>query len=133
MSETKVEKEEVVQEIVVAETPVAEAPKPILAAGLFKPFTLGSTLERGEVGNRMSNLKQSPMDYEKTYQDTTHKNSISEEDLKKLAEGKVKKSNTERESVLAELDRRIEEAKKSNNDSEVQRIENAKKAWEQSS
>lgn len=207
-----------------------EAPKPTLSAGLFKQFTLGSTLQQGDVGNVMNNLKQSPMDYEKAYQGSTKNASISPEDLSKIEvkkgafqrmvnklshqknpprdpkavaakigreelgqkemtrraeEGKkeahkseedthdldkavqisgpsrkigvtpktiaaayAKKSATDaeifasvpedtRQSVLSELDRRIEEARKSSNETEAQRIEKAKdkakKAWEQHS
>lgn len=165
---------------------VVEPPKPKLAAGLFQPFTLGSTLEQGQSGNVMSNMKPNMMDYEKKYQGSTKNQELSAEELAKLAEGEVKKGNfkevsgaiqrkegvskeradaiaaaagrkelgekemerrskagkdkakksmdeellevptEQREAVMAEFDRRIDEAKKSNNEGEVQKLEKAK-------
>ncbi len=132
-----------------APAPVVEAPKPKLAEGLFKPYTLGSTLEQGPTGNQMSNMRQSPMDYEKTYQGATKNQAVSAEELAKLGSEPVKKSVAvskaptdeqlaavpadQREHVLAELDRREDEARKSNNTQEVDRVQKAKdrakKCW----
>ena len=151
--------------------PAAEPPKPKMADGLFKPFTLGSTLSLAESGNVMSNLKRSPMDYEKQYQGSTKNQPVSAEELEKLSAGEVKKAKNDvkyercvqhvkekqggakgpanpwtvchasvkkseeiiaevpedqRQAVLDELERRIEEAKKSNNETEVQLLEKAK-------
>lgn len=137
-----------------------EAPAPKLGAGLFKPFTLGSTLEQAAHGNVMSNMKPNMMDYEKQYQGSTKNQSLSPEDLKKLEEGEVKKATQlsgpskkvgvtpkavaaayakksmdetlaevpveQREAVIVELDRRIDEAKKSNDSAQIQLLEKAK-------
>ena len=172
----------------------AEAPAPKLAAGLFQPFKLGSTLEQAAHGNVMHNTKPNMMDYVK--QAGNHKNqSVPAEELAKLGEEEVQKAESafdklknklahkknpprdpaavaakigreklgekemarraaegrkehakksmdeeiaavpteQRELVLAELDRRIDEAKKSNNAIEAERIEKAKeklqKCW----
>lgn len=120
----------------------AEAPAPKLAAGLFRTFTLGSTLEQAPHGNTMNNMKPNMMDY--VNRAGNHKNqSLDPETLAKIGAKEapapkveeVKKSIEEtlkevpaeqRELVLAELDKRIDEAKKSNNESEVQKLEKAK-------
>lgn len=131
-------------------TPLPAETKPALAAGLFKPFTLGSTLEQGPVGNVIRDVKRSPMDYERTYQNSTKNQTIAPEDLAKLGEGEVKKAvrkngspapakksmtneeilaavpEDQREAIMAEFDRRIDEARKSNKEDEAQRIEKAK-------
>lgn len=164
MSEQKTENQTENKETPAA--PAAEAPAtPKLAAGLFQPFTLGSTLEQASHGNVMSNTKKNMMDYEKQYQGSTKNQQLSPEELAKLEVKKAKvqisgpsrkigvtpkavaaaygtpapakKSVSadeiiesvpadQRELIMAELDRRIEEAKKSNNEAEVQKLEKAK-------
>lgn len=165
-----------------------EAPAPKLAAGLFKPFTLGSTLDQASHGNVMSNLKPNMMDYEKQYQGATKNQSVSPEDLQKIGQEEVKKAESDfdklknklahkknpprdpaavaakigreklgekemarraaegrkehakksmeeviaevpdeqQAAVIAELDRRIDEAKKSNDEPKIQLLEKAK-------
>ena len=126
------------------QTQVTE-PKPTLAAGLFKPFKLGSTLSQGEIGNVMENMKASPFDYEKAYQNSTKNQSIAPQDLEKIQEGEVKKSkfkevssaiqrkegySKERADAITaaagrkelgekEMERRSKEAKKSMTEDEV--------------
>lgn len=165
------------------ETAAAEAPKPKLADGLFRTFTLGSTLDQTANGNVMTNMKPNMMDYEKQYKGSTKNQEMTAEELEKLEvkkskfkevssaiqrkegyskeradaitaaagrkklgekemerrakEGKehAKKSMEEalaevpadqREAVIAEFDRRIDEAKKSNDEAQVQLLEKAK-------
>jgi len=130
------------------ETPaaeLAEVSKPKLADGLFKPYTLGSTLSQGATGNVMTNVRPNMMDYEKQYQSSTKNESLSAEELEKIGQkpAEVKKSLNDfefasvpveqREMILTEMDRRIEEAKKSNDAETIDRIEKAKdkakKCW----
>lgn len=121
----------------------AEAPAPKLAAGLFRNFTLGSTLEQAPHGNTMKNMKPNMMDY--VSQAGNHKNQALDpetlakigtkeaapapkvEEVKKSIEQTLEEVPAEqRELVLAELDKRIDEAKKSNNAAEVDKLEKAK-------
>lgn len=170
-------------------TPPVATETPKLADGLFKPYTLGSILTPGAVGNVMSNVKPNMMDYEKQYQGSTKNQEISAEELSRIDQEEVKKAaesafdklknklahkknpprdpaavaakigreklgqkemtrravegrkehakksmeeiisevpSEQREAVLAEFDRKIEEARKSSNAAEVDRIEKAK-------
>lgn len=55
------------------ETPAPAAAAPIapkFSENLFKPYSLGSTLKQGPVGNVMTNVKPSKLDYEKTYNES---------------------------------------------------------------
>lgn len=163
-----------------------EPAQPKLAAGLFQPFKLGSTLAQGPVGNHMENMKRSPMDYEKQYQGSTKNQVVEPAELAKIDGSKIEKGNfkqvssaiqrkegyskdradaiaaaagrkelgekemerrskagkekakksmeetldevpaEQREAVLAEFDRRIDEAKKSNDAVQVDSLEKAK-------
>ena len=62
--EEEVKAEEPAQEAAAEEVEAEPAPaEPKFANGLFKPFSLGSTLEQSPSGNVMSNMKQAKMDY----------------------------------------------------------------------
>jgi hypothetical protein len=62
--------------------PQAE-PQVRVKEGLFKPFTLGSTLSQGPTGNVMANVKKPIMDYEKTYQQSIRNVQMTDKDFQK--------------------------------------------------
>ena len=68
----------------------AEPPKLQLAAGLFKDYTLGSRLAPGTSGNVMTNLKASPMDYQKKYEGSTRNQPMTAEQLAQVKQAPVR-------------------------------------------
>lgn len=119
----------------------AEPAKPKLSDGLFKEFSLGSKLVQGSTGNELSNIKASPMDYEKKYQNSTKNQSLSAEELAKLKAEPIKKSTDpyenvkpeDREKILAEIDARIAKAKEDKDEKKEKLLmkmkDKAKKCW----
>ena len=75
----------------------SEEQKPVerkLSSGLFSGFTLGATLKQGPTGNVMTGIKASPMDYEKTYKESTKNVQLSAQELQKISdEQKVQKAH----------------------------------------
>jgi hypothetical protein len=68
----------------------AAPPKPKLADGLFKEFLVGSRLAAGSTGNVMTNVKTSPMDYQKRYESSTKNQKLTAEDIAKLKPDTIK-------------------------------------------
>lgn len=70
------------------EEPAAPVAKEVkFAEGLFKPYTLGSTLEQGPSGNVMANFKKPAMDYVEAAKNKANQ-VMTAEDIKNLANKK---------------------------------------------
>lgn len=77
------------QKVVQAETPAGiskesqggQTQEIKFADGMFKPFTLGSTLEQAPTGNVMANMKPSKSDYVKDYEGSTKNEKLTDKDF----------------------------------------------------
>jgi len=87
MNEQKTEQTPATEQKVETAPAPAPEPKVKLAAGLFKPFTLGSSLKQSQTGNVITNVKVST-DYEKIMQENSKNQQLTSEQLEKLSQKK---------------------------------------------